>query len=70
MIFNVLTVEISHETNSFSLHKTGKRAFILRFAPMAKHFLNCYLHFFDFVLVYSIMLMQTSTTHHEVSYRS
>lgn len=34
MSFNVLTAEISHETNSFSLHKTGKRAFMSRYALM------------------------------------
>ncbi|PLX88731.1 MAG: microcystin degradation protein MlrC [Desulfuromonas sp.] len=34
MSFNVLTAEISHETNSFSLHKTGKRAFMARYALM------------------------------------
>jgi len=32
MSFNVLTAEISHETNSFSLHKTGKQAFMARYA--------------------------------------
>ncbi|HEX9779253.1 MAG TPA: M81 family metallopeptidase [Geopsychrobacteraceae bacterium] len=32
MSFNVLTAEISHETNYFSLHKTGKRAFMDRYA--------------------------------------
>ncbi len=31
MKFNVLTAEFSHETNSFSLHKTGKRAFMARY---------------------------------------
>ncbi len=31
MIFNVLTAEFSHETNSFSLHKTGKKAFMARY---------------------------------------
>ncbi|SDK83468.1 Microcystin degradation protein MlrC, contains DUF1485 domain [Maridesulfovibrio ferrireducens] len=34
MTFNVMTAEISHETNSFSLHKTGKRAFMARYALM------------------------------------
>ena len=34
MSFNVLTAEISHETNSFSLHKTGKHAFMARYALM------------------------------------
>lgn len=34
MTFKVLTAEISHETNSFSLHKTGKRAFMARYALM------------------------------------
>ncbi len=34
MSFNVLTAEISHETNSFSLHKTGKQAFMARYALM------------------------------------
>ncbi len=34
MSFNVLTAEISHETNSFSLHKTGKQAFLARYALM------------------------------------
>ncbi len=34
MSFNVLTAEISHETNSFSLHKTGKKAFLARYALM------------------------------------
>ncbi len=32
MSFNVLTAEISHETNYFSLHKTGKQAFMARYA--------------------------------------
>ena len=32
MSFNVLTAEISHETNSFSLHKTGQQAFMARYA--------------------------------------
>ncbi|MEH6473780.1 MAG: M81 family metallopeptidase [Halopseudomonas sp.] len=31
MSFNVLTAEFSHETNSFSLHKTGKKAFMARY---------------------------------------
>jgi len=34
MRFKVLTAEISHETNYFSLHKTGKRAFMDRYALM------------------------------------
>jgi len=34
MSFNVLTAEISHETNYFSLHKTGKREFMDRYALM------------------------------------
>jgi microcystin degradation protein MlrC len=34
MSFNVLTAEISHETNSFSLRKTGKQAFMARYALM------------------------------------
>ncbi len=34
MSFNVLTAEISHETNTFSLHKTGKHAFMARYALM------------------------------------
>ena len=34
MSFNVLTAEISHETNTFSLHKTGKEAFMARYALM------------------------------------
>ncbi|MES9901556.1 MAG: M81 family metallopeptidase [Sedimenticola sp.] len=34
MSFNVLTAEISHETNSFSLHKTGQRAFMAHYALM------------------------------------
>ncbi|MEN8728726.1 MAG: M81 family metallopeptidase, partial [Desulfuromonadales bacterium] len=34
MRFNVLTAEISHETNSFSLHKTGRQAFMARYALM------------------------------------
>ncbi len=34
MGFNVLTAEISHETNSFSLHKTGRQAFMSRYALM------------------------------------
>jgi len=31
MSFNVLTAEFSHETNSFSLHKTGKKEFMARY---------------------------------------
>lgn len=34
MSFSVLTAEISHETNSFSLHKTGRDAFMARYALM------------------------------------
>ena len=34
MSFNVMTAEISHETNSFSLHKTGKQAFMARYSLM------------------------------------
>ena len=34
MSFNVLTAEVSHETNYFSLHKTGKKAFMARYALM------------------------------------
>ncbi|MBI9081651.1 MAG: M81 family metallopeptidase [Pseudodesulfovibrio sp.] len=34
MTFKVMTAEISHETNSFSRHKTGKRAFMDRYALM------------------------------------
>ncbi len=34
MSFKVLTAEISHETNSFSLHKTGKQAFMAHYALM------------------------------------
>lgn len=34
MSFNVLTAEIFHETNTFSLHKTGKHAFMARYALM------------------------------------
>ena len=34
MSFKVLTAELSHETNSFSLHKTGKQAFMARYALM------------------------------------
>lgn len=34
MSFNVLTAEISHETNSFSLRKTGRKAFMERYALM------------------------------------
>jgi microcystin degradation protein MlrC len=36
MSFNVLTAEISHETNSFSLHRTGKHAFMARYALMGE----------------------------------
>jgi microcystin degradation protein MlrC len=36
MSFNVLTAELSHETNSFSLHKTGKQAFMSRYALMCE----------------------------------
>lgn len=36
MSFNVLTAEISHETNTFSLHKTGKQDFIARYALMGE----------------------------------
>ena len=31
MSYNVLTAEFSHETNSFSLHKTGRKAFMARY---------------------------------------
>lgn len=31
MSFNVLTAELSHETNSFSLRKTGRKAFMARY---------------------------------------
>ena len=34
MTFNVLTAELSHETNTFSLRKTGKQAFMARYALM------------------------------------
>jgi microcystin degradation protein MlrC len=34
MRFNVLTAELSHETNTFSLHKTGRQAFMARYALM------------------------------------
>ena len=34
MTFNVMTAEISHETNSFSRHRTDKRAFMARYALM------------------------------------
>ena len=34
MSFNVLTAEMSHETNTFSLYKTGKSAFMTRYALM------------------------------------
>jgi len=40
MSFNVLTAEISHETNSFSLHKTGKQAFMARYALMGPAAIN------------------------------
>ncbi len=50
--------------------KDDANTYNLRFAPMAKSFLNYYLDFFDSVLVYSIILTQPSTTHHKVSYRS
>ena len=40
MSFNVLTAEISHETNSFSLHKTGKQAFMARYALMGEAAIN------------------------------
>ncbi len=40
MSFNVLTAEISHETNSFSLHKTGKQAFMARYALMGLAAIN------------------------------
>ena len=40
MSFNVLTAEISHETNSFSLHKTGKQAFMARYALMGAAAIN------------------------------
>lgn len=36
MSFTVLTAEISHETNSFSLHKTGRQAFMARYALMGE----------------------------------
>ncbi len=36
MSFNVLTAEIHHETNTFSLHKTGKKAFMARYVLMGK----------------------------------
>ncbi|MCW8858306.1 MAG: M81 family metallopeptidase [Deltaproteobacteria bacterium] len=36
MSFNVLTAEISHETNTFSLHKTGKKAFMTRYALLGE----------------------------------
>ncbi len=34
MSFRVLTAEISHETNFFSRHKTGRKAFMARYALM------------------------------------
>ena len=34
MRFNVLTAELSHETNTFSLRKTGKQAFMAHYALM------------------------------------
>ncbi|HEY5673894.1 MAG TPA: M81 family metallopeptidase [Malonomonas sp.] len=40
MSFNVLTAEISHETNSFSLHKTGREAFMARYALMGAAAIN------------------------------
>lgn len=36
MSFNVLTAEFSHETNSFSLHKTGREAFMARYVLMGE----------------------------------
>jgi microcystin degradation protein MlrC len=36
MSFNVLTAEMSHETNSFSLRKTGQQAFMARYALMGE----------------------------------
>ncbi|MCH9671148.1 MAG: M81 family metallopeptidase [Gammaproteobacteria bacterium] len=36
MNFNVLTAEFSHETNSFSLHKTGRKAFMARYVLMGE----------------------------------
>jgi microcystin degradation protein MlrC len=36
MGFKVLTAEMSHETNSFSLHKTGKQAFMARYVLMGR----------------------------------
>ncbi|MCW8892427.1 MAG: M81 family metallopeptidase, partial [Deltaproteobacteria bacterium] len=36
MSFNVLTAEISHETNTFSLHKTGKKAFMTPYALLGE----------------------------------
>ncbi len=36
MSFNVLTAELSHETNTFSLHKTGRQAFMARYALMGE----------------------------------
>jgi microcystin degradation protein MlrC len=34
MSFNVLTAEMSHESNSFSVHKTGKKAFMSHYVLM------------------------------------
>ncbi|WP_031481067.1 M81 family metallopeptidase [Maridesulfovibrio frigidus] len=34
MSFNVMTAEMSHETNSFSRHRTGRRAFMARYVLM------------------------------------
>lgn len=34
MTFTVLTAEISHETNTFSRRKTGRQAFMARYALM------------------------------------
>jgi microcystin degradation protein MlrC len=34
MSFNVLTAELSHETNTFSVRKTGKKAFMAHYALM------------------------------------
>ena len=34
MGFNVLTAEISHETNSFSLQETDEQAFLRRYVLM------------------------------------
>ena len=63
------TAEVG-ERSDFPRFLVTHRSTILRFAPMAESFLNYYLDFFDSVLVYSIILTQTSTTHHTVSYRS